>query len=558
MSSFSRLKRAVLIATALALAGCASIPVDRGFAESTALVAGRGGPEIIAPQPEIDAQRESAVWLAAPLTVESAQRIALTRNPRLVQQYARLGFAQADVYDAARISNPSFSLAGLDGSAGGTQVALGLAQNFADLLYLSPRKRRAGGELTRTQEQVADELLKLANEVEVSYYRVVGASAVAQLREAVAATGAASAALAERFFDAGNINRLELNREKAAATAARIDAERAAAAVRATRAELNQLMGLLADENHWRVTTQLPVPVTAEDEIADLQKLAQAGRLDLLAARKSVQVLEDVLGITRRYRLLGDIDVGVDYEHETDHSRLLGPALKLALPIFNWGSGRVERAQAELEQTRATARQLEIEVSNHVRLAHARVASERELVERYRTQLIPQREEIVLRATESQNYMLIGQFELLQAKQQEYDAYQGYLQTLADYWIARAALTTAVGARLPSSSQIQADGIQPKTLLTPERNSDDRTEQSAHGGSVDMSGMHMKGEKDMEGMQGIDHSNRSMPTMAPSHSANIHPAPDTKAAVSESMDGRADSPQSVPAISRPTTDMQMH
>ena len=557
MSQFSSLKCAVLLTTALILTGCAGIPIDRGFSESKALVAGRGGPEITTPLLESDAERQSAAWLAAPLTVESAQRIALTHNPRLLQQYARLGFAQADVYDAARISNPSFSLAGLDGSAGGIQVALGLAQNFADLLYLSPRKRRASGELIRTQAQVADELLKLANEVETSYYRVMGASAVAQLRGAIAATGAASAALAQRFFEAGNINRLELNSEKAAATAARIDAERAAASVLATRTELNQLMGLLADEDHWRVATQLPMPVTAEDESTDLQKLAQAGRLDLLAARQSVGVLEDVLGITRRYRMLGDIDVGVDYEHETDGSRLLGPALKLALPIFNWGSGRVERAKAELEQARATARQIEIEVSNQVRLAHARVASARGLVETYRTQLIPQREEIVLRATESQNYMLIGQFELLQAKQQEYAAYQGYLETLADYWIARATLTKAVGARLPSNSQIQADGIEPKALLTPEQKSNSRTGQSTRGGTADMSGMDMSDEKDMKAMQGSDHSSHDMPMMAPSHPIDLHSAPDIQAKEREVVDDQAHSPQPVPTISQPTTRMQM-
>ncbi len=488
MSLSISLKISAVLAAALLVASCAGIPADRGFADSQALVMARRGLEVAVPLPDNEAHDQTAEWLAAPLTVESAQRIALTRNPQLLAQYARLGLAQAEVYDAARISNPLFSLAWLDGSAGGTQIGLGLAQNFADVLYLSPRKRRASGELARTQYQVAAELLNLAGQVEGAYYGHVGAIAVFELREALAAAGRASADLAQRFFDAGNLNRLELNREKAAATEARIEADRASARVLEARAVFNKLLGLTDEEDRWTVAARLPLPVPAEDELSALQRLAQDGRLDLLAARQSVVRLEDMLGVTRSYRLVGDLQLGVDYEHETDGSRLLGPTLGLTLPIFNWGGGRVARAQAALDQMRAEARRLEIDVNNDVRLAQSKVANSRGLVERYRTQLIPQREEVVLRAMEMQNFMIIGQFELLLAKREEYAAYQGYLETLAGYWSTRAELAQAVGARLPSSAQIAAEGVEPKSLITPKQTGGDH---QGHG--MDMKGMDMKG-----------------------------------------------------------------
>lgn len=513
-----RLKIFAVLAAALFLTACAGIPADRGFADSKALIIDRGGPQVTAPFSDEEAQRQTAEWMAAPLTVESAQRIALTRNPQLLRQYARLGIAQAEVYDAARISNPLFSFAWLDGSAGGAQVALGLAQNFADILYLSPRKRRASGELVRTQQQVAGELVKLAAEVEAGYYAYVGAVAVVELRDAVAAAGRASAELAQRFFDAGNINRLELNREKAAATEARIAADRAVTNALTVRSALNTLLGLTAETDHWTIQTRLSPPMNQEDEAAELQRLAQFGRLDLLSARQSVVLLEDALGVTRSYRLVGDIQLGVDYEHETDNSRLLGPTLGLTLPVFNWGSGRVERARAELDQARAEARELEIRVSNEVGLAGARVKSARALVERYRMQLIPQREEVVRRATEMQNYMIIGQFELLQDKREEYDAYQGYLESLADYWIARADLAQAIGARLPSGAQIATESIEPNALITPKESGGGHEGHGRHdattGGSsgMDMKGMDMKG-MDMKGMDGMDPPGHDMETM---------------------------------------------
>ena len=497
----------VLLASAIALAGCAGIPTDRGFSTSAALLTAHGGLTVSVPDSEIEAKRKTADWLGAPLTVESAQRIALTRNPRLVQQYARLGLAQAEIYDAARISNPLFSFSWLDGSAGGEQIGLGLAQNFADLLYLSPRKRRASGELSRIQQEVAGQLLKLAAEVEGAYYAYVSAVAVTELRATIAATGKASADLAQRFFDAGNLPQLELSREQAASTELSIAAARAAAQVLTARTALNNLLGLTADEDHWTIATGLSLPVATEDELAALQHMAEVSRLDLIAARGAVTVREDSLGVARSYRLVGDIAVGIDYERETDGSRLLGPSLGLTLPLFNWGSGKVERARAELEQARAEARQLELDISNGVRLAHAAVLSAREIVQRYRSSLIPQREAVVQHAAKLQNYMIIGQFEVLLAKQQEYAAYQSYLEALGQYWTARANLAGVVGARLPRAAQIAVDGRELSTSVAPP---------VASGVAPEAPQTKMPDDMDMQGM---DHPGHAMPPSQPTPDA---------------------------------------
>jgi cobalt-zinc-cadmium efflux system outer membrane protein len=64
---------------------------------------------------------------------------------------------------------------------------------------------------------------------------------------------------------------------------------------------------------------------------------------------------------------------------------------------------------------------------------------------------MPLREEIVERTQEQVNFMLMGVFELLRAKRQEYDAYLGYLEAVRDYWLARAALGQAVGRTLPDA-----------------------------------------------------------------------------------------------------------
>jgi hypothetical protein len=49
--------------------------------------------------------------------------------------------------------------------------------------------------------------------------------------------------------------------------------------------------------------------------------------------------------------------------------------------------------------------------------------------------------------------MLTGAFDLLMAKQQEFEAYQKYLEAVRDYWIIRADMQRSLGGRLPSHMQ---------------------------------------------------------------------------------------------------------
>ena len=222
----------------------------------------------------------------------------------------------------------------------------------------------------------------------------------------------------------------------------------------AHRRALNTLIGLSGPEAEWPASAQLPSPSAEEDSAEVLQSLSRTTNLQLMAARQEVLVMEESLAVTRRFRLLGGTQVGYEREREPEANGPLvkGPTLDLELPIFNQGQARVARAQALAAQARARLAQLELVAGNAVRLGVEQVRVLRDIVETHRDALIPQRESVVARSQEQQNYMIIGVFELIQAKRQEYDAYQSYLEAIRDYWLARTDLMRAVGARLPSES----------------------------------------------------------------------------------------------------------
>ncbi|MGE3772104.1 MAG: TolC family protein, partial [Gammaproteobacteria bacterium] len=372
------------------------------------------------------------------------------------------GLAQAEVYDAARLSNPRFSLAWLDASGRSAQVTLGLAQNLVELLSLSPRRRIAEGALARTQQEAAAALVNLAADVEAAWVRHVAALAARELARAIAEVATTSADFAAALHAAGNLSPLARDRERAAAEALALDAVRAEAEVAATRAGLAGTMGH-GPEIAWTAPAALPLPVAAEDDAAALARTAEAGRLDLIAARREVAVLEDALGLARSTRWLGDTRLGVEHEREPDGGRLSGPTLELELPIFNHGAGKLTRAAARLDAARAQAEATALAVGNEVAAASAAVAARREVVQRLRERVLPLREAIVAGASQMQHYMLLGQFDVLADKLAQYQAARDYLAALGDYWLARAALARAIGAPLPSGRGVGA--VAPASLL---------------------------------------------------------------------------------------------
>ena len=499
-----------------ALSGCASLPTDSGRGDVAGLLKQRG--HEVPANDDVDAGRRLLTELAGkPLSARDAIHLALINNPGLRAEYAQLGFAAAEVYDAGRLSNPRLSVSVLftGDSDFGHEGSLGLVQSFTSMLLLPARSRFAEGEFERAKLLVGTAALNLAADTERAYTRLAATWQVLMMREAIAKAAQASADLAQRFFDAGNINRLELAMEQAATSQAQLNALGARAEVTLARNALNRLMGLAASEDAWKIADQLAAPVPDEDDTDTLFTLADRSRLDLAAARKNVTLLADALGVTRRFRYIGAIDLGIETSREIDGSRITGPTLSLELPLFNQGQGKIARSEAQLAQAEAELRGLEIAISNGVRRAVVEVTAAKQRAEHYRTSLIPLREAIVARTQEQVNFMLVGQFELLLAKQQEYDAYQGYLETVRDYWLARVELAREVGAPLPSAAQAGNDTLDAEKLIQPN---------DSGMGQMNHDGMQMNNSG--EGMEGMDHGMQKMDKSADDMKGMQHDMPD--------------------------------
>ena len=434
-----------------------------------ALLSARGAPSLGWDRNgETESNDRLKEWMAQPMTLDVAVRAAMLRSARLQQIYGDLGVARADVLDAVQIANPRIQLSrlGLEGGPGG-QFISAIAEPVVDLLTFSIKARLARKESERARDEVAAAVFGVSLDVQAAWFQYVGAQQVGDMRAVVAEGAQTSADLAQRFYDAGNITELQLNREKAVASQARIDAARAAVAKRMARLDLITVIGLTAGEGEWNTATSLPLPLAKEDDPTALQALSEVNNLSLLAARKSEEIATIIARTTRKFRLLGVTALGFDREREVDRSVIQGPTLDIELPIFNQGKARVTRAEGRLLQARGRLSQIALSLSNSIAIGSERVRVLSGVVDTYRAALVPEREIVVKQSQLEQNFALIGEFEVLQARVQQVEAYQGYLQAIRDYWLARVDLSRLVGSRLPTDSEPKVSDKPPMPAAAP-------------------------------------------------------------------------------------------
>ena len=495
---------ALVLMSAVA-AACVSVPVRVGHETVKSLLESSGTPTAGIDQPQDQALLNARTHelLGAPLTARAAIELSFMHNPRLASQFARLGISQSELVAASRVQNPVFAASRTDG--GGSHISIfGISQNLSSLLLFSARKHFAAGDYEKAQISATASIINLSADVEQAWLKYVGAEQIAAMRALIASSAEASSELAERFYAAGNINELDLALEHNAAAQARIGATRAAAEATHAKFSLQQQMGLTGDPT-WVATLKLPAPMDATDSLDELLSTARTRRGDLAAAQQTVALFEDALRLAKRWRLLGTVNIGVERDREQDGVNLTGPTLSLALPIFDQGQAGIARAQGELADARAQVTAIEAEIDNTVRFDHARVDAARAIATQFVRFLNPAQAIIIARQQQRENFMFIGQFELLLAKQQQYDAYQSYLEAVRDYWLARSELARATGGSLPSDARIPPADVGVEAVMSP-------PEQSMG---------------DMPGMNGMDHSGHHSHGAAPHPETNTPQAPST-------------------------------
>jgi cobalt-zinc-cadmium efflux system outer membrane protein len=388
--------------------------------------------------------------LRKPLTVGTAVQIALLNNRSLQATFEEIGLSAADLIEAATIPNPRFDLEIRipDRPPSGTYIDYAAAIDFLSIIMIPLKKRVAKVQLEAAALRVADATLELVSQVKTAFYSLQASQQLLRRFKEIVDTNAASLDLAQRQHEAGNIKDLALAQQQASYSRSRLDVASTEAEIRRNRETLNRLLGLWGVDTDWQIAGELPEVPSSDLPIRGLESLAISQRLDLQAEYLRVTDQGKNLGLTKRFRLLGALDFGVNSERETDSQTRTGPSFAIELPIFNQGQARIARGEAAHRQARDKFEALAIDVRSQIRELSDELTSKREIARFYREELLPGQRRILNESLKNYNAMEIGNFELFTTKAEEARTEREYLEAVRDYWITRAELERAVGGNL--------------------------------------------------------------------------------------------------------------
>ena len=447
-----------LFALPVFLSGCTTVSLNAGFAEIGALVEKRNAIKIFWNSgTELDREAAEKVrsLLKGRLTVDESVQIALLNNRDLQAIYSDLGVAQADLVQAGLLSNPVFNAGVFFPVSGGRpDLELNVVMNFLDLFYRPLRERVAAAQFEETKLRVTGSVLDFAAQVRAAFYAYQANEQMLEMRQTILQSLMASYEVARRLHEAGNITDLELNRERALAETAKLDLRSTEMAERQSREQLNDLMGIWANDTEWQTDRRLPDIPPEPMPLEGLERTALAQSIDLSNARQRVVVAGEQLGLDRAASLIPESHSGVLGEKD-DGAWKVGPVLEFPVPLFDQGQARIGRAVAELRRAQQEYYAMAVRIRSAARALRDQIQGARDRALYYRDIMLPLQERIVNEAQLHYNAMQIGPVQLLRAREQQIETAVAYVEALRDYWLARTDLGQILSGRLPGANGAQ-------------------------------------------------------------------------------------------------------
>jgi len=296
----------------------------------------------------------------------------------------------------------------------------------------------------QTQGMVAMNVLSLAAETRKAWVQAVAAQESVRYAAQVMQAAEASAELARRMAQAGNFNRLQQSREQSFYAEAALGLARAQQAQQAKRERLTRLMGLWGAQTAFRLPERLPDLPAQARELPAIERIAIEQRLDVQGARLAAEQTASNLGLTRSTRFINVLELGLSYNTSNEGWTERGWEVAFELPLFDWGTARVAKAESIYMQAVNRAAETAINARSEVREAYGAYRSAWDIARHHRDEIVPLRQRIQEENVLRYNGMLIGVFELLADARAQITSVNAAIDALRDFWIAQADLDMAL------------------------------------------------------------------------------------------------------------------
>ncbi|MBP9086579.1 MAG: TolC family protein [Kofleriaceae bacterium] len=420
------------------------VPVDQALRARLASIADMWNPAAR------DAQAAStADMLRRPLDAQAAVAIALRNNPRLRVELTALGIPAGQVAQATAPRATDVDFLYRRGLADDlSEMEINVTQDIIELITTGSRRNAAKQDLQAAQLRATAMAIETAGVAEIGFYRLVAEQQLYELRQTVADLATSSFEFVSAQHAAGNVPDLTLLREQDNKAQADLDVAKSQIEVTLRRQQLATTLGLSATEQSWTVSPRLPaLPAALAPAAANAEAMIVVQSLERDSLQREAEAANARLRLARIRSWVPELGVGVSLGRRTMPATTasewdIGPAVRVALPLFNWNQGG--RAVARTEVARITLAQTayELELRATFRSALNRQQTTYAQARRVRDTIVPLRNKILSEVLLHYNAMNATAIELLMARRAQTEAGQQYIELLRDYWVAQTVIST--------------------------------------------------------------------------------------------------------------------
>lgn len=389
------------------------------------------------------------------LQVEDAIREALEANRDLRTAYFAIEQARGRLVQAGLWPNPALDLSGSNDFAflneGEYASSSGFEQRFPVAGRIGRAKDVARVDVALALAEVGDATRRLIGEVQSVFYDLLVLNAQIAERDRLVDIARRLVDVSEARVKLAEVSALDVNTARVELQRLELERSLLVAQQRARSAELNRLLGRAPE-----------APVTVSGEITPPAPPPQATlRSEALRRRPDLQQASLQADRARAERALARADrwedwtVGFSYIRDRlvvdgappqRADQLLGLRLTVPLPLLNRNQGRIAEASSLEAQARSRASALELTVLAEIEAASRRLEEIRQVVEGYRTRLIPLTDRNVALAQDAYRGGLTSVTQVVQVQRQQSEIRTGYLDVLGQYRRASIDLEVASAA----------------------------------------------------------------------------------------------------------------
>ncbi|KAA1258239.1 Cobalt-zinc-cadmium resistance protein CzcC precursor [Rubripirellula obstinata] len=344
------------------------------------------------PVPPVPQSLTESVYTSAeaPLTLQTIESIACSRNPTLAQAQAQIQSQLGKAIQAGLVPNPNLMYVGeqvgIGGTAGEWQGAV-FQQRIvtARKLQLSRAKFL---QLTRSAEwRALEQQYQVLNDLRIQFWTTLGHQQLVELHNEILKNAEDAVVTSRELYNAGQATRADMHKANIMLQRARLDVLMIRNQLKSNWYELAAIAG--TRQTPTPLTGALEGPVELIDFDIALDRLISESP-QILAARSKLQA--DEIKVKREtVEPIPDVVVSYGYGRNfeaRDNSHGLG--LQVEVPLYDWNQGTIRQAEADVVRQQGEIQRIEFTLQRQLAKTYQSYLTAVQNVRSYQEVMVPE------------------------------------------------------------------------------------------------------------------------------------------------------------------------